>query len=40
MRLGVHVAQLEPDSATNIGLASIENDETNFLFAVNSRSRA
>lgn len=40
VRLGVHVSQLEPDSVTNIGLASIENDETNFLFAVNSRSRA
>lgn len=36
MRLGVHVARLEPDSVTNIGLASIENDETNFLLAVDS----
>lgn len=36
VRLGVHVAQLEPGAVTNVGLASIENDETNFLFAVDS----
>lgn len=35
VRLGVHVAQLD-NAVTNLGLASIENDETNFLFAVDS----
>lgn len=35
VRLGVHVAQLDK-AVTNLGLASIENDETNFLFAVDS----
>ena len=35
VRLGVHVAQLDK-AVTNVGLASIENDETNFLFAVDS----
>ncbi|GJG94056.1 hypothetical protein [Cupriavidus pauculus] len=33
VRLGVHVAQLDK-AVTNVGLASIQNDETNFLFAV------
>ncbi|HUU34211.1 MAG TPA: hypothetical protein VMW48_09105 [Vicinamibacterales bacterium] len=36
VRLGVHVAQLDPGAVTNLGLASIENDETNFLFAVDA----
>jgi hypothetical protein len=36
VRLGVYVAQLDPGSVTNLGLASIENDETNFLFRVDS----
>lgn len=36
VRLGAHVAHLEPGAVTNLGLASIENDETNFLFAVDS----
>lgn len=35
VRLGVHVAQLD-NAVTNLGLASIENDETNFLFAIDS----
>ncbi|MBA3325076.1 MAG: hypothetical protein H0T41_07395 [Rhodobacteraceae bacterium] len=35
VRLGVHVAVLET-AVTDLGLASIENDETNFLFAVDS----
>jgi hypothetical protein len=35
VRLGVHVAQLDK-AVTNLGLASIENDETNFLFAIDS----
>ncbi|MDX6677723.1 MAG: hypothetical protein QOE31_1775 [Solirubrobacteraceae bacterium] len=35
VRLGVHVATLD-HAVTNLGLASIENDETNFLFAVDS----
>ena len=36
VRLGVFVAGLDAGPVTNIGLASIENDETNFLFAVDS----
>lgn len=36
VRLGVYVAQLDPGAVTNLGLASIENDETNFLFSVDS----
>lgn len=35
VRLGVHVAQLDK-AVTNVALASIENDETNFAFAVNT----
>ncbi len=35
VRLGVHVAALER-AVVNVALASIENDETNFAFAVNS----
>lgn len=35
VHLGVHVASID-HAVTNIGLASIENDETNFVFAVNS----
>jgi hypothetical protein len=36
VRLGTHVAHLEPGAVTNLGLASIENDETNFAFRVDS----
>jgi hypothetical protein len=36
VRLGIYVAQLEPGAVTNLGLASIENDETNFLFRLDS----
>lgn len=35
VRLGEHVAQLD-NAVTNVALASIENDETNFLFRVDS----
>lgn len=36
VRLGQFVASLDEGAVTNLGLASIENDETNFLFRVDS----